>query len=104
MEHRAGDTVPPLATVELRQNASPILLIIDIGQHILKRCTRSLSKPRSYEETMRCRFDPAPEPMPAEATHLSPPCRVSTHRSASLIQTDPQRFWITGRRSPVYHR
>ena len=47
----------------------------------LKRCTRSLSKPRSYEETMRCRFDPAPEPMPAEATHLSPPCCVSTHRS-----------------------
>src|SRR5205807_9518716 len=23
---------------------------------------------------------------------------------ASLIQTDPQRFWITGRLSPVYHR
>src|SRR5262249_48477239 len=31
---------------------------------LLKRCTRSLSKPRSYEETMRCRFDPALEPMP----------------------------------------
>ena len=48
---------------------------------ILKRCTRLLSKPRSYEETMRCRFDPAPAPMPAEATHLAPPCCVSTHRS-----------------------
>ena len=47
---------------------------------LLKRCTRSLSKPQSYEETMRCRFDPMPEPMPAEAMHLSPPCCVSTHR------------------------
>src|SRR5438093_68896 len=50
-------------------------------KEVLKRCTRSLSKPRSYEKTMRCRFDPAPEPMLAEATHLAPPCCVSTHRS-----------------------
>src|SRR6266516_7616014 len=35
--------------------------IVDGREHtILKRCTRSLSKPRSHEETMRCRFDPAP--------------------------------------------
>jgi hypothetical protein len=67
---------------------------------LLKRCTRSLSKPRSYEETMRCRFDPAPEPMPAEATHLSPPCCVSTHRSRVVDPDGPQRFWIPGRLSP----
>src|SRR5689334_8424171 len=30
--------------------------------YLLKMCTRSLSKPRSYEETMPCRFDQAPEP------------------------------------------
>src|SRR5262245_49735322 len=70
---------------------------------ILKRCTRSSSKPRSYEETMRCRFDPALEPMPAEATHLSPPCCVSTHRSR-VVDPIPQRFWFTGRLSPQDHR
>jgi hypothetical protein len=46
---------------------------------ILKRCTESLLKLRSHEETMPYKYDPAPEPMPAEATHLSPPCCVSTH-------------------------
>ena|SRR5437660_9854674 len=59
---------------------------------LLKRCTRSLSKPRSYEETMRCRFDPALEPMPAEATHLSPPCCVSTHRSRVVEPDGPTTF------------
>src|SRR5262249_35269697 len=59
---------------------------------ILKRCTRSLSKPRSYEETMRCRFDPALEPMPAEATHLSPPCCISTHRSRVVDPDGPTTF------------
>src|SRR6266704_2550607 len=70
---------------------------------ILKRCTRSLSKPRSYEETMRCRFDPAPEPMPAEATHRSAPCCIATHRSR-VVDPVPQRLWFTGRRSPQDHR
>src|SRR5262245_32604793 len=69
----------------------------------LKRCTRSSSKPRSYEETMRCRFDPALEPMPAEATPLAPPCCVSTHRSR-VVDPIPQRFWFTGRLSPQDHR
>jgi uncharacterized protein YjbI with pentapeptide repeats len=79
------------------------LIIEDLGGHalddlkerakqILKRCTRSLSKPRSYEETMRCRSDPAPEPMPAEATHLSPPCCVSTHRSRVVDPDGPTTF------------
>ena len=58
----------------------------------LKRCTRSLSKPRSYEETMCCRFDPAPEPMPAEAPPLSPPCCVSTHRSRVVDPDGPTMF------------
>src|SRR4029453_9905868 len=62
------------------------------GCVMLKRCTRSLSRPRSYEETMRCRFDPAPEPMPAEATHLSPPCCVSTHRSRVVDPDGPTTF------------
>src|SRR2546422_10695105 len=62
------------------------------GRVILKRCTRSLSKPRSYEETMRCRFDPAPEPMPVEATHLAPPCCVSTHRSRVVDPDGPTTF------------
>src|SRR5215831_21265117 len=55
----------------------------------LKRCTRPVSKPRSYEETMRCRFDPALEPMPAEATHLAPPCCVSTPRSRVVDPDGP---------------
>src|SRR6516165_7341914 len=59
---------------------------------ILKRCTRLWSKPRSYEETMRCRFDPAPAPMPAEATHLAPPCCVSTHRSRAVDPDGPPTF------------
>src|ERR1043166_4972103 len=59
---------------------------------MLKRCTRSLSKPRSYEETMRCRFDPALEPMPAEATHLAPPCCVSTYRSHVVDPDGPTTF------------
>src|SRR5438552_8993808 len=58
----------------------------------LKRCTRSLSKPRSYEETMRCRFDSAPEPLPAEATPLAPPCCVSTHRSRVVDPNGPTTF------------
>src|SRR5262249_3303543 len=60
--------------------------------NVLKRCTRSLAKPRSYEETIRCRFDPALEPMPAEATPLSPPCCVSTHRSRVVDPDGPTTF------------
>src|SRR6266487_5794937 len=30
---------------------------------------------------MAYKYDLAPEPIPAEAMHMSPPCRVSTHRS-----------------------
>jgi len=85
--------------------ATPYFPVIDLlKRYCLKRCTRSLSKPRSYEETMRCRFDPALEPMPAEATHLSPPCCVSTHRSRVVDPDGPTTFWITGRLSSVYHR
>src|SRR6516225_8405653 len=93
-------------TIAEQLSDMPIVALDNVATHplILKRCTRSLSKPRSYEETMRCRFDPALEPMPAEATHLSPPCCVSTHRSRVVDPDGPTTFWITGRLSSVYHR
>src|SRR5213593_3309425 len=69
-----------------------MLLVLSHPRLYLKRCTRSLSKPRSYEETMCCRFDPAPEPMPAEAPPLSPPCCVSTHRSRVVDPDGPTTF------------
>jgi hypothetical protein len=65
----------------------------EIGAFVLlKRCTRSLSKSRSCEEIMCCRFDPAPEPMPAEATPFAPPCCVSTHRSRVIDPNGPTTF------------
>src|SRR5215813_7373570 len=76
-------TRPP---VECRGTRSARLCLL------LKRCTRSLSKPQSYEETRRCRFDPALEPMPAEATHLAPPCCVSPHRSHVVDPDGPTTF------------
>ncbi len=81
MDHKPRKDVPYLETY---WNKLAFLL--------LKRCTRSLSKPRSYEETMCCRFDPAPEPMPAEAPPLSPPCCVSTHRSRVVDPDGPTTF------------
>ena len=48
---------------------------------ILKWCTKTQAKLWSHEETMVYRYNPAPEPMSVEAKHISPPCRVSTHRS-----------------------
>src|SRR6516164_3768552 len=41
---------------------------------------------------IRCRFDPALEPMPAEATHLAPPCCVSPHRSHVVDPDGPTTF------------
>jgi hypothetical protein len=36
----------------------------------LKRCTKSSSKLRFYEETMSCRLDTAPEPLSPDATYF----------------------------------
>src|SRR6185436_7901867 len=41
---------------------------------------------------MTCKYDPAPEPMPAEAKQMSPPCRVSTHRSRVVDPDGPPTF------------
>src|SRR6266704_2892094 len=38
------------------------------------------------------RYDQAPEPMHAEATHISPPCCVSTHRSRVVDPDGPPTF------------
>src|SRR2546427_7792784 len=37
-------------------------------------------------------YNPAPEPMPAEAKHISPPCCVSTHRSLVVDPDGPPTF------------
>src|SRR5919109_971933 len=42
---------------------------------------------------MAYKYDPAPKPMPAEATHISPPCCVSTHRSRVVDPDGPPTFW-----------
>src|SRR4029450_13849599 len=42
---------------------------------------------------MACKYDLAPEPIPAEARHISPPCRVSTHRSRVVDPDGPPTFW-----------
>src|SRR6266850_2605371 len=41
---------------------------------------------------MAYKYDLAPEPIPAEAMHMSPPCRLSTHRSRVVDQTGPPTF------------
>ena len=84
-------------TVDAKRRLRPGMFVAQVvGKSmepaILKRCTRSLSKPQSYEETRRCRFDPALEPMPTEAIHLSPPCCVSTHRSRVVDPDGPTTF------------
>src|SRR6266436_5794410 len=38
------------------------------------------------------RYDQAPEPMSAEAKHISPPCCVSTHRSRVVDPGGPPTF------------
>src|SRR6266496_4294318 len=38
------------------------------------------------------KYDLAPEPIPAEAMHMSPPCRVSTHRSRVVDPNGPPTF------------
>src|SRR6266850_2588439 len=38
------------------------------------------------------KYDLAPEPIPAEAMHMSPPCRVSTHRSRVVAPDGPPTF------------
>src|SRR5436190_10787871 len=38
------------------------------------------------------KYDLAPEPIPAEAMHMSPPCRVSTHRSRVVDPDGPPTF------------
>jgi len=60
---------------------------------LLKRCTRSLSKPRSYEETMRWRGAPAPEPRPAATTPLAPPGCVAIPRARVVDPDGPLTFW-----------
>src|SRR5438874_6620583 len=39
------------------------------------------------------KYNLAPEPIPAEAMHMSPPCRVSTHRSRVVDPDGPPTFW-----------
>src|SRR2546427_12110814 len=41
---------------------------------------------------MAYKYDLAPEPIPAEAMHMSPPCRVSTHRSRVVDPDGPPTF------------
>src|SRR5262249_14932734 len=43
----------------------------------LKRCTKSSSNLRFYEETMCCRLDAAPEPLSPGATYRSSPCCIA---------------------------
>src|SRR5262247_4191899 len=62
---------------------------------ILKRCTKSSSNLRFYEETMCCKLDSAPEPISPGATHRSSPCCVATPRSR-IVDPVPHRFWFTG--------
>src|SRR2546428_11305044 len=42
---------------------------------------------------MACKYDLALEPIPAEARHISPPCRVSAHRSRVVDPDGPPTFW-----------
>src|SRR5215468_1512519 len=69
----------------------------------LKRCTKSSSNLRFYEETMCCKLDSAPEPISPGATHRSSPCCVATPRSR-IVDPVPHRFWFTGGLSPQDHR
>src|SRR5262249_32271081 len=62
---------------------------------LLKRCTKSSSNLRFYEETMCCKLDSAPEPISPGATHRSSPCCVATPRSR-IVDPVPHRFWFTG--------
>src|SRR6266446_3144450 len=41
---------------------------------------------------MAYKYNHAPEPMPAEAKHISPPCCVSTHRSRVVDPDGPPTF------------
>src|SRR5215471_6728644 len=41
---------------------------------------------------MAYKYVPAPKPMPAEATQISPPCCVSTHRSRVVDPDRPPTF------------
>ena len=81
---------PTVTGISLGHSTTHLCLLKQRVQ--LKRCTEYLSALRAYEETIRCRFDPAPEPIPAEATHLSPPCCVSTHRSHVVDPSGPPTF------------
>ena len=68
-------------------------------KEILKRCTKSSSKLRFYEETMSCRLDTAPEPLSPGATYCSSPCCIATPRSR-VVDPIPQRCGCTGRLAP----
>src|SRR5207302_277116 len=74
------------------------LIKSETSKVILKRCTKSSSNLRFYEETMCCRLDSAPEPISPGATHRSSPCCIATHRSR-VVDPVPQRLWFTGRLS-----
>ena len=41
---------------------------------------------------MACKYDAVLEPIPAEATHIAPPCCVSTHRSRVVDPEGPPTF------------
>src|SRR3989442_460625 len=108
-----GDTraVRGLKRMLKRSKAAKTLAVRQVTQDnrgkrtagILKRCTKSSSNLGFYEETMCCRPDAAPEPIPPGATHRSAPCCIATHRSR-VVDPVPQRLWFTGRRSPQDHR
>src|SRR5215471_6446322 len=74
-----------------------------VQEFLLKRCTKSSSNLRFYEETMCCKLDSAPEPISPGATHRSSPCCVATPRSR-IVDPVPHRFWFTGGLSPQDHR
>jgi hypothetical protein len=92
-------TNPQLLTLLRNEiHYSPMLQFL-----LLKRCTKSSSNLRLYEETMCCRLDSAPEPLSPGAMSRSSPCCRATPRSR-IVAPVPQRLRFTGRRSPQDHR
>src|SRR3954453_14486445 len=77
--------MPLYGGIDLHANTSVVVL--------LKRCTKSSSNPRFYEETMCCRLDAAPEPISLGATHRCSPLGHS-HTSISRRHPRPQMFWV----------
>jgi hypothetical protein len=67
------------------------VLKTDLTPQQLKRCTKSSSNLRFYEETMCCRLGSAPEPLSPGATPRSSPCCRATPRSR-VVDPVPQRL------------